>query len=388
MKWVCRDVHVIIQIMISKVVIPKLRNVLHFLNLEREKSVVLENIQLASFQSIFNTRLNEWVDRKVTSFKQHADEPLVLESVYHAASLIKNGGKRLRPYICFLAYCTELGKDQEKALKVGIALEFFHTFALIHDDVIDKGKERHGTATIHEHILEKADKYPRGDKKRISEGMAILAGDLVFSWSHEVIREINIVEVQEIFFKMIEEIVAGQMLDVSLMLSYKVDLKTILRKNELKTALYSFVNPMLIGAVLAKSHARIPLYKELGLLLGQAFQIQDDLLDVIGDRKDTGKISFIDIEDGQHTLLTQYIFEKGKARDKEILLSLFGKPLDIQSRKVLLRLFDETGAISHAEEQVSKLLSRAQEIITSSNLKVEDKTRWSFFVQLLDKRKF
>lgn len=377
----------IMKSMISSVVISKLRDVFCFLHLEKAKPVVLDDIQLSSFQSIFNTRLNEWVDRKVASFEKYSDEPLVLESVHHAALLIKNGGKRIRPYICFLTYCTELGRDQEEALKVGVALELFHNFALVHDDLIDQGKERHGTATIHEHILEKADKYPRGDKKRVSEGMALLAGDLVFSWSHEAIREVNVLEVQEIFFKMIEEIVAGQMLDVSLVLRYEVDLKTILRKNELKTAMYSFVNPMLMGAAFAQSHSRIPFYKELGLLLGQAFQIQDDLLDVIGDRNDTGKISFIDIEDGQHTLLTQYIFEKGKARDKEILLSLFGKSLDNQSRKVLLRLFNETGATSHAEKQVSQLLSRAQEIITLSDLKIEDKARWISFVQILDKRK-
>jgi len=373
--------------MISKIIIPKLYNFFSFFNPEKRKPVFIDDIQLTYFQTIFNTRLNEWVDRKVASFERRADDPLVLESVHHAASLIKNGGKRVRPYICFLTYCTESGRDQEEALKVGIALEIFHTFALIHDDVIDQGKERHGIATIHEYVLEKVEKYPRGDKKRVSESMALLAGDLVFSWSYEAIRETNVLEVQEIFFKMIEEIVAGQMLDVSFTLRYEVDLKMIMQKNELKTALYSFVNPMLIGATLAQSHTRISFYKELGLLLGQAFQIQDDLLDVVGDRKDTGKISFIDIEDGQHTLLTQYIFEQGKARDKEILSSFFGKSLDNQSRKVLLRLFNETGAISHAEEQASRLLSCSQEIIASSDLKTEDKKRWSSFVQLLDKRK-
>lgn len=374
--------------MIPRVVISKFRDIFSFFNLEKAKPILLDDVQLSLFQNIFNIRLNEWVDRKVVSFRQYADEPLVLESVYHAASLIKNGGKRVRPYICFLAYCTELGKDQEEALKVGIALEIFHTFALIHDDVIDKGKERHGDATIHEHILKKAEKYPRGDKMRISEGMAILAGDLVFSWSHEAIRETNVSEIQKIFFKMTEEIVAGQLLDVSLMLRYEVDLKTIMQKNELKTSMYSFVNPMLIGSTLARSSNRFSFYKELGLLLGQAFQIQDDLLDVVGDRKDTGKISFIDIEDGQHTLLTQYIFEQGKARDKEILMSLFGKSIDDQGRKVLLRLFSETGAISYAEDQVSKLLSQAQELIDSSDLKIKDKTRWSSFVKYIDKRKF
>jgi len=368
--------------------IPIFRDIFYFLNFERTKSIVLDDIQLSSFQNIFNTRLNEWVDRKVASFEKHTDEQIILESVHHAAILIKSGGKRVRPYMCFLAYSTELGKDQEQVLKVGIAIELFHAFALIHDDVIDKGRERHGIATIHEHILKETCKYPRGDKLRVAEGMAVLVGDLVFSWSQEVIGELNIPEVQKIFFNMIEQIVAGQMLDVSFMLQDKVDSKAIMRKNELKTALYSFVNPMLMGAALTSSRRRVSFYKELGFFLGQAFQIQDDLLDLTGDKKNTGKISFIDIEDGQHTLLTQYIFEKGKARDKEILRSLFGRSLDDYSRKVLLRLFNETGAILHAEEQIQKFLTHAQEIIALSDLKSEDKARWSLFVELLDKRKF
>jgi len=186
---------------------------------------------------------------------------------------------------------------------------------------------------------------------------------------------------------MVEEIVAGQMLDVSFMLECEVATSAITQKNILKTALYTFVNPMLIGGALADVHSSDDVYKSLGLTLGQAFQIQDDMLDVVGDTHKTGKMTFSDVQAGQHTLLTQYIFQSKEPKDKEILLSLFGKDIDENARKVLARLFHETGALDHAESQIDALFTRAKKIISDSKTKPEAKQTWQNFITLLDKRK-
>lgn len=268
-----------------------------------------------------------------------------------------------------------------------VALELFHSFALIHDDIIDNGKERHGKPTTHEYVSKSIVKYPRGDKQRVAEGMAILAGDLIFSWANEFMTECGNDRVYKIYFNMIEEVVVGQMLDVSLTLNEEVKTETIIRKNELKTALYSFVSPMLIGSALAMSHKHDLLYRELGLLLGQAFQIQDDLLDIVGNPNKTGKMTFIDIQEGQHTIASQYIFMNGKQKDKEILLSLFGKPLDDHGRKVLLRLFSSSGAVSYVETEVAKLLSDSRKLVTESTLREDTKAMLSTFINILDQRK-
>jgi geranylgeranyl diphosphate synthase type I len=321
----------------------------------------LKNIDLPTFQKDFNRVLYTYLDDKLGKYKEIAKgDSLAVEALSHAISIIKNGGKRVRPYMCFLAYVTEGGGDYDKILRTSVALELFHAFALIHDDIIDEGLERHGTPTLHVYIEEVVAPKPRGNKKHIAEGIALLAGDLVFSFAHEVMASAENREAQKIFFTMVEEVVAGQMLDVSFMLTYKVDSSTIEHKNVLKTALYSFVNPMLIGSRLAKSSGHDENYRAFGLFLGQAFQIQDDLLDIIGNSKDTGKQTFLDVQEGQHTILSQYIFERASERDVEVLRSLFGKSVDDHGRKVLSRLFESTGSVDFAQKEVTQLIAKAR----------------------------
>ena len=366
-----------------------IRELFSFLPFERVIiSSVLKEYDLKSFQAVFNVRLNEYLEDKVKNYRNYSDNELCIESVEHAVSLIRDGGKRIRPYMAFTAFVSEGGLNQEEVLKAGIALEIFHAFALIHDDIIDKGSHRHGKDTTHIHIEKFVSKYPRGDKKHISESVAILAGDLIFSWSHEVIASLENKKVQEIFFRMIEEVVAGQILDVSFMLQLEVEQKSIFQKNDYKTSLYSFVNPMLVGASMSGKKFDADLYKQLGLCLGQAYQIQDDLLDIVGDELETGKMNLIDVQDGQHTLLSQYIVENSNHNDKEIFMSLFGKEIDEYSRKVLLRLFEITGAIKYAETEIESQFEKANKIIIKSNIKPMIKDVWFDFIKLLDKRKF
>jgi geranylgeranyl diphosphate synthase type I len=349
---------------------------------------ILKEYDLKSFQTAFNIRLNEYLEDKVNNYKNYSDNELCIESVEHAVSLIRDGGKRIRPYMAFTAFMSEGGLNQEEVLKAGIALEIFHAFALIHDDIIDKGNQRHGKDTTHVHIEKFVSKYPRGDKKHISESVAILAGDLIFSWSHEVIASLNNKKVQEIFFRMIEEVVAGQILDVSFMLQNEVDKESIFQKNDYKTALYSFVNPMLVGATLSGRKFNKDFYHDLGLCLGQAFQIQDDLLDIVGDESKTGKMNLLDVQDGQHTLLSQYIVENADSNDKQIFMALFGKEIDEYSRDVLLRLFEVTGAIKYAQDEIDSQFEKANKIILKSNIKPTMRDVWFDFIKLLDKRKF
>jgi geranylgeranyl diphosphate synthase type I len=229
--------------------------------------------------------------------------------------------------------------------------------------------------------------YPRGDKKHIAESVAMLAGDLIFSWSHEVIASLNNKNVQEIFFRMIEEVVAGQIMDVSFMLQDEVSMQEILKKNEYKTAFYSFVNPMLIGATITGKKIDKSFYENLGLCLGQAFQIQDDLLDIVGDPLKTGKKIFVDVQDGQHTVLTQYIFENASENDLNIFKALFGKKVDEYSAQVLLRLFKETGAVEYAEKEINIQLESANKIILKSEISPIMKDVWFDFFSILSKRK-
>jgi|GEM_PF-228885 len=381
------------KIPLPKLQISKLQNVFSFFTIEKlrpRQSPEIPNYyncSLATFQDMFHTHINLYLDNKLESHKKYSDSAMTFEVVKYATSLIRSGGKRIRPYIAFVAYYNEGGTNVDEAIQAGIALELFHTFALIHDDIIDKGTERHGKMSTHVHLEKYMSSFPRGNKAHIASSMAMLAGDLILSWSHGVIASLDNKKVQNIFLKMIEELVAGQLLDVTFMLQYEVETKTITRKNELKTALYSFVNPMLIGSALAHKFSHDDFYRELGLVVGQAYQIQDDLLDIVGDLNKTGKMNLLDVQDGQHTILSQYIFENAQTQDKEVFMSLFGKDIDSHGRKVLLRLFKDSGAIRFAENEITVLFEKAKKIISESGMKTPTKKVWNSLVDLLDKRK-
>lgn len=375
--------------MLLQVTSNSLRSLIQFFkfNNKRQFEFKDEHLGLLSFQKSFNIHFKKYLNKKHLMYKTLTDELLIHDIADHCVTLMVEGGKRIRPYISSLAYHTEGGSDFETIQKIGIGLETFHAFALIHDDVIDAGKERHGLPTIHEYLQSNLLDSLSGDRRRVSEGMAILAGDLAFSWANEIIVQNGNTKVQELYFTMIEETVAGQMLDVALMTKQSTKSEVLMKKNELKTARYSFVNPMLIGSAQAGSDVHNDLYTQLGLCLGQAFQIQDDLLDIIGDSQKTGKTSMLDIQDGQHTYITQHVFEHGSQHDRDILASLFGKPVDESSRKVLSSLFASSGAIAHSESEVTRLFSEARRLIESSDMKSTFKEKWLDLVQLLDKRK-
>ena len=95
----------------------------------------------------------------------------------------------------------------------------------------------------------------------------------------------------------------------------------------------------------------------------------------------------LDIQDGQHTFITQYVFVYGKEHDRDVLVSLFGKPVDDASRKVLSALFECSGAIGYAETEIASLFSEARELIETSDMKLSDKEKWLALMRLLDKRK-
>lgn len=372
--------------MISEIPTIKFSKIFSFFGFGQQQSI-LNDTDLKSFQKVFNIHLKKHVDNKIINYLNINDEYFTKETINHFGEIINSGGKRVRPYICFLAYITEGGSNYENIFKIGIGLELFHSFALVHDDIIDGGKERHGILTMHRYTSDLLSVSDRPEKKHMAEGIALLIGDLVFSWACEIMSLFGNTKVQQLYYRMNEETVSGQTLDVLLTFKNKVDSKDLIKKNELKTARYSFVNPMLIGAAQANSHIRDKFYTELGLILGQAFQIQDDLLDIVGDSKVTGKISMLDIQDGQHTLITQYVFEHASSRDKEILISLFGKTVDDNIRKVLLRLFNSSGAIKYAENEIDMLFKKARFLIENSDMKVVDKQKWNDFISLIDKRK-
>jgi geranylgeranyl diphosphate synthase type I len=203
------------------------------------------------------------------------------------------------------------GKSDKDSMYFAITFEVLHSMALVHDDIMDQAEKRHNIPTVHKYI---ASRFPI-ENNHVGESQAILIGDLLFSWVYELSNEDHnfpahlLTEARRNLHTMGEEVILGQMIDVDMMAGGLASYDLIEKKNYYKTASYTFVRPMLGGAILADADQenRI-LVKELGKYMGRAFQLRDDLMDIVfGD--DT-KSPFSDIQEGQQTYFTNYIFTK------------------------------------------------------------------------------
>ncbi|MDP2638022.1 MAG: polyprenyl synthetase family protein [Candidatus Levybacteria bacterium] len=240
-------------------------------------------MNLQEFKKEFDIQLKNFLDNKIEQIKSYTKDPHVIDYLNHANLIALSGGKRVRPFIAYLSYSAFREKNSpanEETIKFLISLEIFHLFALIHDDIMDKDKLRHGISTSQFYIENELKRKGNKDSKHIGISQAILVGDLFFNWAWEIISSNNQKIVSNFFSEMVEGTISGQMLDIE---SKNEDLTQDLMHqiNYLKTARYSFIYPLLIGASLAKNltNDETKFLKELGLSLGIAFQTQDDIFD-------------------------------------------------------------------------------------------------------------
>lgn len=340
------------------------------------------NEHYLNFKKDFEVCLNEFLDSKQNH--NTYEKPFVRAMIEHAAKLVSGGGKRIRPYIAFLSYQSVSGNVQQETsvMKTLIALEIFHAFALMHDDIIDSGLVRHDVQTMHEYVGARHGKH---------QGMsqAILVGDLLFNWAWEIIVKesprYTKQTVAEIFAGMADQVIVGQMLDVALLKRQNPTLELIIEKTELKTAHYTFVNPIKIGMALADglTKEREELACELGLALGLGFQLQDDLLDIIGDSKKMGKGVCKDIEEGQHTFFTHYVRHVRAKKAVATLNSVFGKELTAKQKAEVKMLFEKTGAIAAGEAKINAYFKVARQKMSEWSIGREYKQQWISFLDFL-----
>ncbi len=324
----------------------------------------------AAFRKQFDPVLRAAVHEQTTALAKISRDPLLRQLIKQLRQLLLADGKRSRPYAADLMYRT-CGGETGVINGPLLALELFHEFALIHDDVMDHGVLRHGVTTLHvftEKIL-RQEKWS-GDQKRTGASLAILFGDLVLAWADELFGKDAKVDQEKInqarayYSKMINDVMVGQMLDVSSMSRIKTNKKEVYEKMRLKTASYTFVRPLQIGAVLAGAELdAVEWADKFGTELGLAFQIQDDLLDITATPKELGKTVLSDLKEGQHTIFTQFVFEHSQAKDRAQLARWFGQPVPAKEIRRVRELFWQTGAIAAGQQAMEKHFNAAQRLL-------------------------
>ena len=241
--------------------------------------------------------LNQYVETFQEALKQNEfkDEPKELyEPINYILTL---GGKRLRPIITLMA--TDLfGGDMSQAIKPSLAIEYFHNFTLMHDDIMDKAPLRRGKTTVHE-------KY--------NVDRAILSGDALLIKAYQYFEDLpdnKFKEIVTLFSKTGQDLCEGQQYDMNFETQLEVTEEEYLKMIYYKTGVLTAAS-FKIGAIIADASPEDANHIfDFGKHLGIAFQLKDDLLDVYGDSSKVGKMHAGDIFENKKTILFIKALEK------------------------------------------------------------------------------
>ena len=310
-----------------------------------------------------------------------------------------SGGKRFRALFCYWGWQAVRGErmafdpmaDPASEAEIGpvvgaaAALELFHAAALVHDDIIDRSDVRRGAPAAHRRFAEEHRRSGwLGDPDRFGESAAILVGDLLQSWSddvfHAALAELGpgsppAIAARRDFERMRIEVTAGQYLDVLDENSWATGddadaLERIRRVIVFKSAKYSVQAPLLIGAGLAGARPdQREALEEIGLPLGVAFQLRDDVLGVFGDAAVTGKPAGDDLRDGKHTMLialTRRALGGGARRAFDELLG--DRDLEDRQIQMMRNTVRDTGALARVESLIDENVARARALIERAPL--------------------
>lgn len=317
-------------------------------------------IDSARFTALVDRRMAQVIERERGHYG-HLD-PLVDDMFTEIARLVGAGGKRTRPEFAHLGWVAAGGEPYaQTAVNIGAALEFLHVSALIHDDVIDGAGSRRGAPTTHVRI---ADEHRRlgwaGEERRISEGAAVLTGNVAYAMADAALGDVN-AGARKQWTRVRTEVNIGQYLDLVGSAARQFDEEHVLRVMGMKTAKYTVERPLRMGAAATGTTDEF-LVDSLGLfgeLLGIAFQMRDDILGVFGDPSVTGKPAGDDLREGKTTYLTAFAFANADDAQTAVL-SRIGSP-DLTDAEIagIQQIMRECGALDRAENEISGFRAKA-----------------------------
>lgn len=330
-------------------------------------------MELKAYKKIVDKQLDGYIKKKITTAQKVATAPRPQQILWYIEDIMLTWGKRIRPYFVYLGYRLYGWWLEKDIYTFSLATELIHTFALVHDDIIDKWTMRHNKQCVH---LFAANLIWTKEKDHLGVSQAILVGDLLHAWAYDIIYNTQyafpahyLKDGQKNMQAMIEEVIAWQMLDVDTMTGDHVDLEKLETKNHYKSWQYSFTRPFATGALLAWADKKsVQQLEKITTLLGKAYQMRDDILDVTFQAWENAshydnKTKFSDIQDGQQTYLTNYIYENWTYADRLVLSRAMWKKLSLNEIEELRTLFINSGAIAYAEELLHKYVVEAKKLI-------------------------
>ena len=278
--------------------------------------------------------------------------------------MIEIGGKRIRPRLCLIAYALFKDSFTEEITTPAAAIEVFHSFTLIHDDIMDKADVRRGVPTVY---------------RKWDENTAILSGDVMSIESYKMIAKAPakvLPAVLELFSTTAAQVCEGQQYDMDFENMDVVPMDDYLKMIGLKTAVL-IACAAKMGALIADAPAEsADLLYRFGYDLGLAFQIADDWLDTYGEPAVFGKAIGGDILNNKKNWLMTRAFEKASVSTREELLSAMSMPIGTDLQKVekikaIKDIYAELGLEEEAKLEIQRLHNQAMAHIDALNLPEE-----------------
>jgi geranylgeranyl diphosphate synthase type II len=286
------------------------------------------------------------------------------------------GGKRMRPVLTLMS-AEVFNADYKKALPAAMAVEVFHNFSLVHDDIMDDAPLRRGSQTVHE-------------KWNINTG--ILSGDAMLILAYQYFEQYEPTvfrDLAKLFSKTALEVCEGQQWDVDFETRKDVTIPEYLKMIEYKTAVL-VAAAMKMGAIIANaSEENANLIYDFGLNLGLAFQLQDDYLDAFGDPETFGKQVGGDIIENKKTYLYLKTLEFSTPEKALELEKLFSSQLDDNTEKIEIAkdIFNESGGSKATQEAIKEYTFKAFETLEKMNIELPKKEMLRTFGENLMGRK-
>ncbi len=290
--------------------------------------------------------------------------------------ILSLGGKRLRPVLTLMT-CDFFNQDYKKALPAAMAMELFHNFSLIHDDIMDEAPLRRGNETVHQ-------KWNVNTGILSGDALLILAYQLFEGYKPKTFRNLA-----KLFSTTALQVCEGQQMDMDFEKRDDVTISEYLKMIEYKTAVLVAAS-MKMGAIVAKvKKSTQEMVYEFGRNLGIAFQLQDDYLDAFGNPETFGKQIGGDIIENKKTYLFLKAIEFATSLQREEMLLLFNsQPKDVTSKiERVKKLFVETGSAQATQEAIEDYTKKAFKVLKKLPVNETDKFFLKQFGKSLLKRR-
>jgi geranylgeranyl diphosphate synthase type I len=332
--------------------------------------------------------------------RQNFRPDIIEESV---TSYIKRGGKRLRPAVLLMA-CGAVGGDEEAAIPAAAAIELFHTWTLVHDDLIDNDGLRRGQSTVHvaaKRVALENLKLTEAQAQKYGEDVAVLAGDIQHGWSISLFTEKPLVEKvhPKVIFKLINTLqtyvlttlVHGEMIDVEFGMRENgildISEDQIINMLWMKTGvLYEFAG--MAGALIGKNSAEtddaeVIAIKSFCSNCGVAFQLRDDILGILGKESKLGKPVGSDIREGKKTTIVRTALLNANQKESEVIRGILGKRDASEDEiRMVTKLLVDLGGVQRTYELATAYIEKANPFladIRDSKYKVLLK-QWAYYL--------